>query len=174
MLYLRCIGEHQPVYEEFGAILLLVLTFVYRYEIAPEDLEISNPDSFVVRFLAEGAKSRQLEDLTEEENKQLGGWLLGMYKEGEISDELMSACTPQQFYLLVPTLFYQSILASGSGKLNQENLKGGLDCKSFSCFISSHLLSDFQIYSKSSSFRALLKHLPGLRHISGNSGQIQR
>jgi mediator of RNA polymerase II transcription subunit 5 len=116
------------------------LTFVYRYEISPEDLEISNQDSFILRFLVDGGRSQQLEDLTEEENKQLGSWLLGMYNEGTISDELMSSCIPQQFYLLVPTLVYQSILASASSKLNQESLKGGLDC-TMSLFPSDHLLS---------------------------------
>jgi hypothetical protein len=40
------LGESQPVYEEFGAILLLVLAVTNRYELAPSEIGISF-DSFL-------------------------------------------------------------------------------------------------------------------------------
>ena len=41
----------------------------------------------------------------------------------------MSSCPPQDFYLLVATLVQNIVLALGSGYLNEESLKTGLECK---------------------------------------------
>jgi mediator of RNA polymerase II transcription subunit 5 len=41
----------------------------------------------------------------------------------------MSACPPQDFYLLMPTLMHQIVLACNSGNLGEEALRGGLECK---------------------------------------------
>ncbi|KAI9890697.1 MAG: mediator complex subunit [Vezdaea aestivalis] len=120
-------GEHQPIWEEFGSVLLLVLAFIYRYDLTVEDLKLSSPDSFLLRLLENSTNFEQIAELPEEQSKNLGGWLLGMYKDGQISDELVSSCTPQQFYLLIPMLFNQTILACNTGKLNNERLKGGLE-----------------------------------------------
>ena len=54
----------------------------------------------------------------------------GLYQAGHISDELMSTCSPKQFYLLVATLFDQSLKALQSGVLDMETIKGGFECTS--------------------------------------------
>jgi mediator of RNA polymerase II transcription subunit 5 len=44
-------GEYQLVYEEFGLILLLVLSFTHRYSLSVVDLGIRTLDSFVAKLL---------------------------------------------------------------------------------------------------------------------------
>jgi mediator of RNA polymerase II transcription subunit 5 len=126
-------GEYQPVYEEFGSILLLVLAFVYRYELSTVDLGLHNNTSFIGKLLVRGAISSSMDELSEQETDQLDGWIRGLFNSAEgggLGDEPMSNCPPQDFYLLVPTLFHQVVLACSSGYLSDEALKGGLECKS--------------------------------------------
>ncbi|KAI9049255.1 hypothetical protein LZ554_007102 [Drepanopeziza brunnea f. sp. 'monogermtubi'] len=122
-------GEYQPVYEEFGAILLLVLSFTYRYNLSTVDLGIRNPNSFVAKLLNRGHLSRKMEDMTEAESQHLKGWIQGLFdnESGGLGDELMSSCPPQDFYLLVPTLFHETALACSTKVLSDETLKGGLE-----------------------------------------------
>jgi len=125
-------GEYQPVYEEFGSILLLLLAFVYRYGLTPADLSIRSGDSFVGRLLSRGHLCRPLEDLTEQEKSHLSGWIHGLFdtEAGGLGDDLMSTCPPQDFYLLMPTLFQQIVLALSTGNLTEDLLRSGLECKS--------------------------------------------
>ena len=124
-------GESQPVYDEFGSILLLVLTFKYRYNLHPHDLGIVGSDSFVLRLLERGACSQKLEDLSDKQNKNLGAWIGALFIAEGISEETMSACSPQEFYLLVSTLFDQSLTACEAGKVEFDTLKGGFECNFF-------------------------------------------
>jgi mediator of RNA polymerase II transcription subunit 5 len=122
-------GEYQPVYEEFGSILLLVLSFTHRYGLSTVDLGIRAPDSFVAKLLNQGHLSRAMDDLTSQEQSHLDGWIKGLFdnESGGLGDELMSSCPPQDFYLLVPTLFQHIVLACSTKNLTDEALKGGLE-----------------------------------------------
>ncbi|KAK2777681.1 mediator complex subunit [Emmonsiellopsis sp. PD_33] len=120
-------GESQPVYDEFGSILLLVLAFKHKYGLSHQDLGISNPDSFVLRLLDHGSASQRLEDLGEKQSQNLGAWITALFIAEGISDESMSSCSPQEFYLLVATLFSQSLSACETGKLEFDTLKGGFE-----------------------------------------------
>ncbi|EAL90128.2 putative RNA polymerase II mediator complex subunit Nut1 [Aspergillus fumigatus Af293] len=120
-------GEYQPVYDEFGSILLLVLAFKYRFDLRPADLGISSSDSFVLRLLERGSCSQKLDALDEKQNKNLGSWIAALFIAEGISEETMSACSPQEFYLLVATLFSQSLEACETGKLEFDTLKGGFE-----------------------------------------------
>lgn len=120
-------GENQPVYDEFGSILLLILNFKYRYDLKPYELGISSDDSFVLKLLDRGSCSQKLEDLTEKQNKDLGAWIGALFIAEGISEETMSTCSPQEFYLLVTTLFSQSLGACEAGKLEFDTLKGGFE-----------------------------------------------
>ncbi|EEQ83598.2 RNA polymerase II mediator complex subunit Nut1 [Blastomyces dermatitidis ER-3] len=120
-------GESQPVYDEFGSILLLVLAFKYKYGLSHYDLGISNPDSFILRLLQHGCSSQRLEDLDEKQKNNLGAWITALFIAEGISDESMSSCSPQEFYFLVSTLFSQSLAACETGKLEFETLKGGFE-----------------------------------------------
>src|SRR5690349_9446794 len=101
-------GEYQPVYEELGSILILLLAFAYRYNLSPADLGVRSPDSFVGKLLAGGNLCRPLEELSEQEKSHLNGWIHGLFdnEAGGLGDELMASCPPQDFYLLIPTLFH--------------------------------------------------------------------
>lgn len=124
-------GEYQPVYEEFGSILLLLLAFVYRYNLSASDLGIRSPDSFVAKLLSKGHLSRPLEDLSDQERSHLDGWIHGLFdtEAGGLGDELMSSCPPQDFYLLIPTLFHNIVLALSTGYLTEDSLKSGVECE---------------------------------------------
>lgn len=118
-------GEYQPVYEEFGSILLLVLTLFHRYALSPNDLTTTAPDSFVPQLLLHGATAQRMEVLGADRHAQLGGWIKELFEGEGISDGLMSSCRPQDFYRLVPTLFAQSILACDRGVIDLDTLKEG-------------------------------------------------
>ncbi|KAL4879714.1 mediator of RNA polymerase II transcription subunit 5 [Aspergillus karnatakaensis] len=120
-------GESQPVYDEFGSILLLVLTFKYRYDLRPYDLGITSNNSFITKLIERGSSSQKLDELSEKQNKNLGEWIAALFIAEGISEETMSACSPQEFYLLVSTLFHQSLGACESGKLEFDTLKGGFE-----------------------------------------------
>ena len=122
-------GEYQPVYEEFGSILLLVLSFTHRYNLTPMDLGLRSSPSFISKLLTQGHLSRAMEPLTEQEQSHLDGWIRGLFdnESGGLGDELMSACPPQDFYLLVPTLFHHIVLACSPNNLTDDSLKGGLE-----------------------------------------------
>ncbi|KAK4147148.1 mediator of RNA polymerase II transcription subunit 5 [Dichotomopilus funicola] len=121
-------GEYQPVYEEFGSILLLLLAFVYRYNLSPADLGLRSPDLFLAKLLGGGNKYRPLEELDEQEKAHLNGWIHGLFDTaGGLGDDLMASCPPQDFYLLIPTLFQQIVVALSAGYLADDVLKGGLE-----------------------------------------------
>ena len=127
---MRVLGESQPVYEEFGAIVLLVLTTTHRYELAPSDIGITSTTSFIRQLLEMEATEESLDDLDESKKKHLGDWIAALFVADSLSDELTSSCSPHEFYKLVPTLLHQSVEACASGKLSIESLKSGFDCES--------------------------------------------
>ncbi|KAF4996789.1 hypothetical protein FGRMN_4265 [Fusarium graminum] len=121
--------EYQPVYEEFGAMLLLVLAFTYRYNLNAVDIGITTPDSWVAKIISRGHVGRQGDELTQRENDHLNGWAHGLFdtEAGGLGDELMSSCPPQEFYLVVAPLFQSIVVAYTHGYLNDESLKGGIE-----------------------------------------------
>jgi len=122
-------GENQLVYDEFGSILLLVLAFKYRYDLSPSDIGISSNSSFLVQLFDRGVRSQKLSDLSEKQNRDIGSWITALFIAEGINEETMSSCSPQEFYLLVATLFDQSLGACESGKLDFDTVKGGFECK---------------------------------------------
>lgn len=121
--------EYQPVYEEFGSVLLLLLSFVHRYNLSTTDLGIYSHSSFVAKLLDQGHLSRAMDTLTGQEQNHLDGWIRGLFdnESGGLGDELMSSCPPQDFHLLVPTLFHHIVLACSTNNLPEESLRGGLE-----------------------------------------------
>lgn len=124
------LGEYQPVYDEFGAVLVLVMAFVYRYDLTYHDIGI-RPSSFVARLIANGQQSILSDDLTEEQGKHLGHWLKGLYDSGNegLSNDVFASCSPRDFYIIVPTLFQQTVMALSAGMLSFESVKGGIECE---------------------------------------------
>ena len=125
-------AEYQPVYEEFGAILLLVLAFVNRYSLRPSDIGLYNPKSSVRRIITHGRFHRDPSRLSEEENKHLHRWIVGLFDNegGGLGDELMSSCPPQEFYKLVAPLFYNIVVGYSHGYITEDSLKSGVECQS--------------------------------------------
>ena len=124
------LGEYQPVYDEFGAILVLIMAFVHRYDLTYHDLGTSH-DSFVAQLLERGYRSVPPDELTDEQGRHLGSWLRGLYDSDKeaLSNEVFASCRPQDFYLIVPTLFSQTVMACSAEVLSLDSVKGGLECK---------------------------------------------
>jgi len=126
-------SEFQPPYEEFASILLLVLAINHRYQLTEAEFGTFSPDTFIMRFLSNMSSSIPTGALDDDQSKQLTKWVQGLYATDEhgetngISDETMSHCPPQSFYLLVPTLFEQSVQACKLMALDINTLKGGLE-----------------------------------------------
>lgn len=123
-------GEYQPVYEDFGCILLLVLSFSHRYALCAPEMGITSSTSFVASLLVRGSLASPLEQLDAEQAKRIGGWITGLFATesgGGLGDEPMANCEPQEFYLLVPTLFEQVLLAYTHNYLSEEALQTGLE-----------------------------------------------
>ncbi|KAL9051565.1 MAG: hypothetical protein Q9206_004654 [Seirophora lacunosa] len=120
-------AENQPVYDEFGSVLLLISAIKHRFALDLADLGISAPGSFISQYFKSACDSRAVNHLTEHENELLGGWVRGLFETEGINDELMSMCKPAQFHLLVSTLFDQSIKACQAGVLALDTLTGGFE-----------------------------------------------
>ncbi|KAF1835064.1 Med5-domain-containing protein [Decorospora gaudefroyi] len=121
-------GEYQPAYDEFGAILVLVMAFIYRYDLTYHDIGIGS-DTFIAKLLKRGHHSMLPDELTEDQGRHLANWLKGLYdadKEG-LSNDVFASCHPQDFYLIVPTLFRQTVMACSHGVLSFESVKSGLE-----------------------------------------------
>jgi mediator of RNA polymerase II transcription subunit 5 len=143
------LGEYQPIYDEFGAILVLILAFVHRYDLTYHDLGIGY-ESFVAKLLERGYHSISPQDLTEEQGRHLGTWLKGLFDSDkeELSNDVFASCRPQDFYMLVPTLFSQTIMACSAEVLSLDSVKGGLECKPHLVFAISGLTQRIQTYMK--------------------------
>jgi len=121
-------GEYQPVYDEFGSILLFVVVLRHRFKLLEDDLGIEKSDSFVLQYLRSASFSQPLNDLSQHSTDVLGSWIKGLFETTEgISDELLSTCKPSEFHLLVATLFDQSLKACQANALSLDTLKGGFE-----------------------------------------------
>ncbi|KAL8829004.1 MAG: hypothetical protein Q9170_006353 [Blastenia crenularia] len=123
-------AENQPVYDEFGSVLLLVCTIYHRFDLDLADLGVLDHNLFISRYFRFACESRAIDRLTDHENELLGGWIRGLFEAEGINDELMSMCQPAEFHLLVATLFDQSIKACQARVLTLETLTGGFECTS--------------------------------------------
>ncbi|KAL8711658.1 MAG: hypothetical protein Q9220_004068 [cf. Caloplaca sp. 1 TL-2023] len=121
--------ENQPVYDEFGSLLLLVSIIKHRFDLSPLDLGIPDDSTFIIQYYRSACMSRSVDSLDEHDSELLGGWVRGLFETEGINDELMSTCKPAEFHLLVATLLDQSIKACQSRVLALETLKGGLECR---------------------------------------------
>jgi mediator of RNA polymerase II transcription subunit 5 len=124
-------GEYQPVYEEFGAVMLLVLAFAYRYNLSPMDMGVQSADSNVGKTISRAHISHPIDELSEQENEHINGWIKGLFdsETGGLGDDLMSSCPPNEFYLLISSIFQSIVTAYSYGYLTDESLKGGIECK---------------------------------------------
>ncbi|KOS18361.1 Mediator of RNA polymerase II transcription subunit 5 [Escovopsis weberi] len=122
-------GEYQPVYEEFGSILLLVLAFAYRYNLSPGDMGLQSADSNVAKIIGRGHISQELDELSEAELGHINGWIHGLFdsEAGGLGDDLMSSCPPQEFYFLIATIFQNIVGAYTQGYLTDDSLRAGIE-----------------------------------------------
>ncbi|EMC97452.1 hypothetical protein BAUCODRAFT_52039, partial [Baudoinia panamericana UAMH 10762] len=126
-------AEFLPAYEEFASILLFILAVVHRYDLTSTEIGMADTDFFGFQMLKNVPSSTALSELSSEQSAQLTKWLEGLFpadeqdETGGITDEVMRQCPPQAFYMLVPTLFEQSILACKAGHLSISTFKAGLE-----------------------------------------------
>lgn len=125
--------EFTPSYEEFASILLFTLAAIHHCDLSEADVGLAGTDTFVFRLLQNISSNTSPADLSDEQSAHLSRWIEGLFATDEhgetsaISDEVMRQCPPQSFYMLVPTLFEQSVLACRSRALTMTTFKGGLE-----------------------------------------------
>ncbi|KAF3931824.1 hypothetical protein ABW19_dt0201415 [Dactylella cylindrospora] len=126
--------EYEPVYKEFGYILLLVMTIYYRHNLNFSHLGNIPPTNFVPMFIKQCHKDVAIDDLSKmgDRHNQLGRWIKALFEaEGEgITNEVMQTSKPQEYFTLIPTLTAQTVEACDRGILDNDTLRGGLDCMS--------------------------------------------
>lgn len=120
-------GEQLIVYDEFGSILLFVVMCQYRYELAPSTFTTFPTDSFLLKYFQESALPKQSKDISDSERKQLTRWIKGLFEGNGLSDEILSACPPKEFYALMPTLMDQIMVATQAGVLGIEIAVAGVE-----------------------------------------------
>ncbi|KAK5552411.1 mediator complex subunit [Exophiala xenobiotica] len=120
-------GEAQPLYDEFGAAFLLILVCKTRLGLAKTELGIRKRDGFLAEYFNNADSEKDLGNLSEERITHLGNWINALYLAEGLSDELFTNCSPHDFYILIPTLLRQSMIAYQQDKLTHESLKAGLD-----------------------------------------------
>jgi mediator of RNA polymerase II transcription subunit 5 len=120
-------GEGQPLYEDFGSIMLLITASRSRLSLARSDFGPATDSSFVSSFLQNANDDYYLDNMSEDVKKHLGEWINALFIAEGLSDEVMSSCSPQEFYRLVPTLLSQSLTACENGKLSIDTLKAGFE-----------------------------------------------
>lgn len=135
----------------------------HRFNLQPHDLGIDSPNSFVLGYFKNACMDRSPDDLTEHENKLLGGWIRGLF-ESELSDELMSMCSPKEFHLLVATLFDQSLRACQAKVLALDTLRGGFECKQPFRKLASRHSEPFHQWSLFCTFRGLVSKIRGSKN----------
>ena len=147
-------GESQPVYEEFGSILLLVIASKQRLNLSMSEMGMQA--GFVAEFLdQEGIENATLSD---ESLIHLSDWIYAFYVAEALSDEVTTSCSPQEFYMLIPNLLRQSVLAHQRGKLTHDALSDGLECELIPAYV---CLADFQIFSNPFFFLLSSSQQPG-------------
>jgi len=157
-------GEYQPVYDEFGYILLLVLAIIHRYSLTASDLIFSHPPNnaaFIPQLLHNYSTAQRVEAAgASDGHAQLGGWIKELFEGEGISDGLMMSCRPQEFYLLIPTLFAQTM-----GAIQQKVLDLDTVNESFA-----FLLTPFLLPSVTAGLAWLAQHL--WSHIADPSASL--
>lgn len=121
--------EYQPVYDEYGSILLLVLAYAYRYSVSGAHLGTQGSDSVVAKIINRAHVARSMGDLSEQEKNHVDGWLKGLFDDrtGGLGDDLMSSCTPGQYYQLIATIFQNIVVGLTHGYVNEQTLTVGFE-----------------------------------------------
>ncbi|KAI9723492.1 MAG: mediator complex subunit [Chrysothrix sp. TS-e1954] len=121
-------GEHQPMYEEFSTCLLFLLASAHRYNFDLESVGITPGSTSLHKLIRKQTpQSLPLQSLSADQKRHLGEWLRNLFVTEGISDELMSSCSPQEYYSLVPTMFHQVVNACRSSLLSLEAQMNGLE-----------------------------------------------
>lgn len=105
----------------------LITAFTRRLSLVEWDFAQSKESSFVSLFLQNANDEYYLDSMTHDSKKRLGEWVNALFIAEGLSDEVMSSCSPQEFYRLVPTLLSQSLTACENGKLSIDTLKAGFE-----------------------------------------------
>lgn len=108
---------------------MLLLALIDRYGLSSADLRLNDKQGFLSQLIEGGWQARAVKDLTSDQEKHLAGWARALFETEGISDDLMSSCTPQDFYLMIATIISQSIIACRKDILSLETLKNGLECR---------------------------------------------
>jgi mediator of RNA polymerase II transcription subunit 5 len=108
----------------------------YQYDLSVVDLGVPG-NSFVSKYMSKGHQAISPDHLSEEQIRHVSNWIKILYNSDSITDEQLSKCPPQEYYLLVPTILSQMLMANSAQVLQQNALNTPIECKS-SFVVNSH------------------------------------
>ncbi|KAL9081636.1 MAG: hypothetical protein Q9159_007175 [Coniocarpon cinnabarinum] len=120
-------GEHQPVYDEFSACVLLLLAVGYRFKLSPTELGFPMDVPLWYPLLHGKVSAMPVSALDEDQNKRLSGWIGGLFESNILGEDILASCPPQEFYMLLPTILQQTIMACRLDALERSHLHNGLE-----------------------------------------------
>ncbi|KAL9050007.1 MAG: hypothetical protein Q9162_006889 [Coniocarpon cinnabarinum] len=121
------ICEHQPVYDEFSACVLLLLALGYRFKLSPTELGLPMDVPLWYPLLHGKVSAMPISALDEDQNKRLSGWIGGLFESNILGEDILASCPPQEFYMLLPTILQQTIMACRLDALERSHLHNGLE-----------------------------------------------
>ena len=119
--------DQQPVYDEFGGILLFVIAVQHRFSLTVEEMGVEDVNSFCAQYLRANSTSRSVDNFSQHENELFSSWIKGLFETEGISDDIMSACKPSEFLLLIASLFDQCLKACQAKVLAMDAMRGGFE-----------------------------------------------
>lgn len=119
-------GEIQRSFEVFGSLVLFLRFLCARYDVDLLQFDL-DAMSFSKQLACEYDRVLSLEKLPLQKQESFGGWVRALFDNDGISDDLLRSMSPQELYLLLPTLFSQSIEACHSGLLSGDTAKEGIE-----------------------------------------------
>lgn len=137
----------QDEHKDFQSALLFIIFLYERYDLDLTDFGMYPPPMvlknmtqypmhskntsesycFVVKAIMQTGLAQISYEQSSETSELVGLWIIALFEEGMISDDLMRKTSPQVLYALVPTILSQAVLACAAGVISFDTLSNGLE-----------------------------------------------
>ena len=120
------LGEQIPMYEEFSACLLFTVLLVHCTGYKSRTTDLDRTNAFFQCFVNGNLATRN-DSYAKENEKIIGDWIRGLFETQGVNDTLLSTCSPQTFFCVVPMIIEQAVVASRMKVLDEQSQRNGLE-----------------------------------------------